>query len=208
MAILAAAPRHTLIANAGGWMTWDRDTLALTPHTDRNVIYAVHYYEPGQFTHQGAPWMKPMYQPLRNVPWPCDETNLQAALGSLVRQGWRGRLAGADKAAEGFLKNMVKDGIGQPKRMAENFEQLGGWAKKNAVRVVINEFGVFPPYAALADRARWLGDVRRAAESHGFGWAVWDYCSGFTIVTGEPGARQFNPEVAAALGLKVSASAK
>ena len=54
---------------------------------------------PSQFTHQGAQWMKPMYQPLRNVPWPCDESNLQAALDSIVHQGWTGRLAGADKAA-------------------------------------------------------------------------------------------------------------
>ena len=53
MSVRAAAPRHTLIANGGGYMLWDRDTIKLTPHTDRNIVYAVHYYEPSQFTHQG-----------------------------------------------------------------------------------------------------------------------------------------------------------
>ena len=26
------------------------------PETDRNIIVAIHYYSPIQFTHQGAPW--------------------------------------------------------------------------------------------------------------------------------------------------------
>jgi aryl-phospho-beta-D-glucosidase BglC (GH1 family) len=204
MAIRAAAPKHTLIANGGGYMLWDKDTIKLAPHPDRNIIYAVHYYEPSQFTHQGAQWMKPMYQPLRNVPWPCDESNLQAALDSIVRQGWTGRLAGADKAAEEFLKNMVKDGLGQPRKMNENFDCVADWAKKNGVRVVINEFGVYVPYAPAASRFRWMADMRKTAESHGFGWAHWDYCTGMPIVAGEPGARQIDPQAAAALGLNTN----
>jgi len=205
MAVRSAAPKHTIIANGGGYMLWDRDTLPYLPHPDRNIIYALHYYEPGQFTAQGALWMKPMYVPLRNVPWPCDESNLQPAVDSIIRENWTGRLADCDKTAEPFLRSMVTQGLGLPKRLHENFDKVGDWARKNGVRVIVNEFGVYAKYAPPADRFRWLTDVRQTIEAHGFGWSVWDYGSDYAIVTGAPGARQLDPAAAAALGLKVTA---
>ena len=33
------------------------------PENDRNIIVSVHYYFPLAFTHQGAPWMSPKYDP-------------------------------------------------------------------------------------------------------------------------------------------------
>ena len=120
--------------------------------------------------------------------------------------GLVGKAGGRDKAAEDFLKNMVKDGLGQPKRMNENFDQVACWAKKNGVRVIVNEFGVYVPFAPAADRYRWMADVRKAAESHGFGWAHWDYCTGMPVVTGQPGAHHWDPQAAAALGLKAGAT--
>ena len=70
---------------------------------------------------------------------------------------------------------------------------------------VLNEFGVYVPYAPAGSRFRWMADVRKSAESHGFGWAHWDYCTGMPIVSGEPGARQIDPRAAAALGLNANA---
>jgi endoglucanase len=38
------------------------------PEDDRNIIVAVHYYMPIQFTHQGAPWSK-KNKDLKDIPW-------------------------------------------------------------------------------------------------------------------------------------------
>ena len=53
MAVSAAAPHLTMVANAGGWLMV-QDTVQHDPHPYRNMVFAVHYYEPGAFTHQGA----------------------------------------------------------------------------------------------------------------------------------------------------------
>ena len=52
-AIREAAPRQTIIAAGANWADiWD--LLALQPLADGNVIYNFHFYEPHEFTHQGA----------------------------------------------------------------------------------------------------------------------------------------------------------
>jgi hypothetical protein len=198
----AAAPNHTLIVNGGGYMLWDKDTAKFDPHPDRNVVVAVHYYEPGQFTHQGATWMKVMYHPLRNVPWPCDESNLQQAVDAIVRTGWKDKTAGADEKAEAFLRNMVRDRLGTPAKMRENLASLADWGKSKGVRIVINECGVYAKYVKPEDRVRYLADMRTSFESAGFGWTLWDYCGDFGVAVGEAGERKFDPAAAAALGLK------
>ena len=54
-AIRDAAPRNTIIAT--GPNTSDiPDLLSLHPLADGNVIYNFHFYEPHEFTHQGAIW--------------------------------------------------------------------------------------------------------------------------------------------------------
>jgi endoglucanase len=195
-----SAPLHTLIVNAGGYMLWS-DTIRHTPHPDRNVIYAVHYYEPGQFTHQGARWMKPMYQPLRNVPWPLTEANLQQAIDNIHRTGWKDKLADADKKAEAFLRNGVKEGFGTAAKMDETMGAVVEWAKQHDVRIVVNEFGVFKPYVKQEDRVRYLKDVTRAMERHGFGWTMWEYAHEFGFAEGAPGKRTYEADTLEALGL-------
>ena len=58
-------------------------------------------------------------------------------------------------------------------------------------------------YAKDDDTERWLSTVRKAAESRGFGWAMWEYNREFHLVQGEPGHRTFDPAAARGLGLKV-----
>jgi endoglucanase len=49
-------PTRTVIVGPGQWNQIDRLAELKLPEQDRNLIVTVHYYEPFNFTHQGASW--------------------------------------------------------------------------------------------------------------------------------------------------------
>ena len=53
--------------------------------------------------------------------------------------------------------------------------------------VFLGEFGAYRR-ADLSSRARWTNAVARAAESHAFSWAYWEFCSGFGVFDPQQGA--------------------
>ena len=55
--IRSAAPRHTVVAGGPNWSSLD-GLLRSQPLADDNVLYTFHFYEPFEFTHQGAPWVE------------------------------------------------------------------------------------------------------------------------------------------------------
>lgn len=54
--IRSAAPEHTLVIGGTNWSSLDA-LLGSAPVVDDNVVYTFHFYEPFEFTHQGAPWV-------------------------------------------------------------------------------------------------------------------------------------------------------
>jgi endoglucanase len=49
------------------------------PDADRNIIVAIHYYQPIQFTHQGAPWSK-KGRDQKDIPWTATNAEQAAVL--------------------------------------------------------------------------------------------------------------------------------
>ncbi|PMP88354.1 MAG: hypothetical protein C0183_01025 [Roseiflexus castenholzii] len=92
------APRHTLIASGDGWASID-GLVQLTLVADRNVVYNFHFYEPFEFTHQGATWGYEMWRHYRGVPYPVDAERIAAARGRGKRFVSMGRAAGARRAS-------------------------------------------------------------------------------------------------------------
>src|SRR5580658_2046357 len=75
-AIREVAPRHTIIATGPNYSDIV-DLLGLHPLADGNVIYNFHFYDPHEFTHQGAGWGAPFWSYERNIPYPPTEGSMK-----------------------------------------------------------------------------------------------------------------------------------
>jgi endoglucanase len=70
-------PTRPVIVGPGQWNgIWALPKLKLPD--DPNLIVTVHYYNPFQFTHQGATWAGPQVQKLRDIPWKGTDKDLAA----------------------------------------------------------------------------------------------------------------------------------
>ena len=60
----------------------------------------------------------------------------------------------------------------------KDFAQADAWGKAHDRPLYMGEFGSFEK-GDMASRARWTAFVARTAESSGFAWTYWEFCSGF-----------------------------
>ena len=189
-AIRQAAPRNTLIATGANYSNLP-DLLALHPLADGNVIYNFHFYEPHEFTHQGANWGLTWWSYTHGIPYPPNDSTMQALL-----------LEVPDAADRFALESYWLDHW-DARRIRMTIDAAAAWAHENNVPLICNEFGAYRNSSDAASRANWIHDVRTAFEADGIGWAMWDYRGGFGVVTKQDGQpAQVDGAVAAALGLK------
>jgi endoglucanase len=170
-AIRRAAPDRTIVYGPANFQQISALN-ALTPLADSNIVYAVHYYAPMVFTHQGLDWSDDPLRYLQGVPFPArlSDAPVQRLLKDLAALG-------RDKSAEQLRAQLREPWTEE--RVANEIAQAGGWALRHQRPVILNEFGVLRWKAAPADRQRWLRTVRQAAERNCVGWAHWDYADGF-----------------------------
>jgi len=179
---------------------------------DPAVLFSFHYYDPYQFTHQGAPWNDARY--LADIPYPALARPLQDSLDATAAAIARTDLTEPQKSAayrdaQTRLESYRRSGF-DGNAIAMRFAQIADWAHAQGVppeRVMLGEFGARKPEfrlpgARAAERAQWLHDVSGAAEAHGFGWAVWTYrgVGGFALARNET-STDIEPGIAEALGL-------
>jgi endoglucanase len=190
-AIRDEAPKHTIIATGCMWSDiWD--LLALEPLADGNVIYNFHFYEPHEFTHQGATWSVPYWNYLHSIPYPATEDSMQEALKEVPDPVNRFQL-------ENYWLNHW-----DAHHIRALIDEAAAWGRTNHVPLMCNEFGALGEHMDADSRMRWLHDVRTALEANGIGWAMWDYRGGgFGIVHKQEGQPAVVEEdVVKALGLE------
>jgi endoglucanase len=191
-AIRAAAPRHTIIATGPNYSDIV-DLLTQHPLADGNVIYNFHFYDPHEFTHQGANWGAPYWIYEHGIPYPPTDSSM----AELVRQV-------PDPADRYKLENYWLDHW-DAHRIRLMIDEAADWGKVNDVPLICNEFGAYRPVAPPQSRLAWLHDVRTALEVDGIGWAMWDYHNGFGVAVKDANGKSIvDPDTVAALGLKNS----
>jgi endoglucanase len=189
-AIREAAPRHTIIATGPNYSDIV-DLLTQHPLPDGNVIYNFHFYDPHEFTHQGASWGASYWIYEHGIPYPPTDDSMQ----ELVKQV-------PDPADRYKLENYWLDHW-NGHRIRLMIDEANAWAHDNNVPLICNEFGAYREVAAPASRLAWLHDVRSALEADGIGWAMWDYHNGFGVaVKDASGKSVVDPDTVEALGLK------
>lgn len=189
-AIRSGAPRHTIIASAHRWSGLP-ELLFMEPYADRNVVYNFHFYEPFDFTHQGATWTSTDVELYKNVPYPATPESVSKVLDQVDSEPAR--------------KNLRYYGEGgwNAARIDREIGTAAAWAARYRVPLTCNEFGTFKKVAPPADRATWIRDMRVALEKYHIGWTMWDYAGGFGVVNKLDGHATPDADVVKALGLLV-----
>lgn len=169
------SPERTIVFGGAKFSRHD-DLISGPTMPARNVVYAVHFYDPLPFTHQGANWAgNDTTRVLAGVPFPSGPND--SRIGVLIGQL---KVRGHDAAAA-TLTATFSEPWTEP-RIEREFASVSNWMARMKVPVIINEFGVLNWKVAPADRLRWLKAVRSSAESHCIGWAHWELSDAFGFV--------------------------
>jgi aryl-phospho-beta-D-glucosidase BglC (GH1 family) len=188
-AIREAAPRNTIIATGPNY-SGIADLLTQHPLADGNVIYNFHFYDPIEFTHQGAGWGAAWWTYTHDIAYPADESSMAESLKEVPEPANRFALE------RYFLDHW------DVHRVRLTIDEAAAWAKANDVPLICNEFGVYREHADPQSRFNWIRDVRTAFEADGIGWTMWDYRGGFGVVWKEDGQpAKVDEKVVEALGL-------
>jgi aryl-phospho-beta-D-glucosidase BglC (GH1 family) len=188
-AIREVAPRNTIIATGPNY-SGISDLLTQQPLPDGNVIYNFHFYNPHEFTHQGAGWGAAWWSYTHGIPYPATESSMQ----ELVKEV-------PDASNRSALENYWLDHW-DGHRIRLMIDEAAAWGKSKNVPLICNEFGAYREHTEAGSRMNWIRDVRTALEADGIGWTMWDYRGGFGVVYKEDGqAAKADPAVVEALGL-------
>ena len=174
-------PDTTLIVGPVNWQRAD-SLSAFRPLIDLNIVYAIHFYDPMIFTHQGH-WdpNDPLHN-VRGLPYPihAGDPDVQAIRRHLSNERSVAALETLDRA---IAASAVNSGI------EKWLEPAVAWQRRFSRPIIINEFGVLKASAPRDSRLRWLSAVTAYAGEHCWGWAHWELAQGFGLVndaTGRP----------------------
>ncbi|HEY2858050.1 MAG TPA: cellulase family glycosylhydrolase [Terracidiphilus sp.] len=189
-AIRAVAPKNTIIATGGSWSAIS-ELLPQHPLPDGNVIYTFHFYEPHEFTHQGASWGGAWWIYTHDIPYPPTAESMDASLKQVP-----------DLRDRYDFEHYWLDHW-DAERIKLQMDAAAAWSKANGgVPLICNEFGVYRRVTPETSRMQWIHDVRTALEADGIGWTMWDYRGGFGVVFKEDGKpARIDQKVVEALGL-------
>jgi endoglucanase len=176
-------PETTLIIGPVNWQRAD-SLPAFRPLSDLNIVYAIHFYDPMVFTHQGHWDPNDPLHSVTGLPYPIRAAD--PAVQALRRHLSSERsLAALEMLDRSIAASAVNGGI------EKWLEPAAAWQRRFSRPIIINEFGVLKASAPRDSRLRWLSAVTAYANEHCWGWAHWELAQGFGLVndaTGRPDA--------------------
>jgi endoglucanase len=174
-------PRTSIIVGPVNWQRAD-SLPGFRPLNDLNVVYAIHFYDPMAFSHQGHWDPKEPLHNIKGLPYPlrADDADVQKLRQQLVDGNKTAAIELLDRAVAAS-----RDGTGIDKWL----EPAAAWQQQFSRPIIVNEFGVLKAGAPPESRLRWLSSVVTYARQHCWGWAHWELAQGFGLVddrTGKP----------------------
>lgn len=182
--IRAIDPKRILVVNPPQWAAIGGLDRLFLPEQDDRIIVSVHSYEPFEFTHQQADWVK--LGGLRGISYPGPPPSLVDLPESLKDH------PGLAAWLDAYNTRPGPDNPCGPAAIGARLDEALAWSRRFGRPIHIGEFGVYQK-APPTSRARYLQDFRRAAESRHLPWAMWDWKAGFGYwdeITGRPLLRE------------------
>jgi endoglucanase len=195
-------PNRTLFVGPGDWngileLKLNSGGLVL-PDDDKNLIAAVHCYDPYYFTHQGAEWALP-------------DT---ATVGVIFPGPPAVPLNPHPSITHSWVKDWFRDynnrstalNPSSPFAFRSKMRGLQAWADYWGRPVHVGEFGCYEK-AGSVSRVNFYREIRQAMDEHGLGWAMWDWKAGFHYMkNGRPDPPGMREAMFPPMELSVSAS--
>ncbi|WP_262048769.1 glycoside hydrolase family 5 protein [Bradyrhizobium sp. Bra78] len=174
-------PATTLVVGPVNWQRAD-SLPQFRPLPDPNVVYAIHFYDPMVFTHQGHWDAQDPLHDIIDLPYPINagDPKVQALRRDLQDRG-------ATKAL-GMLDTAIAVARDKPD-VDRWLAPAVAWQQQFSRPIIVNEFGVLKAGAPRDSRVRWLAAVTAYAREHCWGWTHWELQQGFGLVdssTGRP----------------------
>ena len=86
--VRASNPSRNVIIGPTGWNGFRHLDALVLPEDDRHIIATFHYYEPFDFTHQGASWVEEQFTRIRDLPFGTPQQVAQIGKDFDVVQAW------------------------------------------------------------------------------------------------------------------------
>jgi endoglucanase len=122
-------PNRTIVYGAARFSRYDR-LIAEVPLAADNIVYAVHYYDPMPFTHQGANWSgSDPYRFYHDIPFPAaiDDDRIDLLTAELKKQ------------RRDFAVSTLQQSYSEPwteARIEQEIAKVGEWATRMNVAVI------------------------------------------------------------------------
>jgi endoglucanase len=163
-------PHRTIFVGPGKWNSPDELPNLRLPEDD-NLIVTLHCYDPMFFTHQGASWVGPDFK-VTGIHFPGPPKTPLQPDPTLPLKQWV-----LDRITQ-YNTQPAESNPSSPQAFLSKIQKAKAWSEEFGRPVHFGEFGAFTT-ADQESRAHYCGAMRQALDAAGFGWAIWDWKSGF-----------------------------
>jgi endoglucanase len=163
-------PHRTIFVGPGKWNSPEELPNLRLPDDD-NIIVTLHCYEPFLFTHQGASWAGPDSR-VTGIVFPGPPKTPLIPNPDLKLHKWV-----LDKIKR-YNTEPTDRNPSSPHAFLPKIEEAKVWSEKFGRPIHFGEFGAYMT-GDQQSRANYYAAMRQALEKSGFGWAIWDWKSGF-----------------------------
>lgn len=143
----------------------------LLPFEDKNVIYAVHTYEPFLFTHQSGSWTD--YGSIKGVMFPYSKEHWSTYSVDF----------GVNETTKAYVKEKIENYYkeGNKEAILEQLYQAKQWAVTNKVPVILNEFGALNIGSDETSRYNYYVAMGEICSKLQIPWQHWGYKGNFSV---------------------------